>query len=343
MRNRRRRMVNTYKNIFFVVTSFFLLFVTDWVQAQTEITGFFDVTHTYRLMEKQTDGFNINQFEVDISRAYKDHLTFGAAVAYNSAYSNFDLTMAYLHYNIFKDEVKHPRRTEEDEHAGVVIGKFDVPIGLDYLSYASPDRPVVSQPLIIEKTIAGWNDVGFNLHLNKKYFRFNFSTVNGFNEGVNFVGDLVFKVTSGFQLGMFHTSDFNKKIKRKSWMNGLNIFTEQGMFELKSEFIWSSGIYGGEQDTLNENHYHNGFYLQLVSDLSNSSIALPLFFTLRYSVWRDENTNSPVLLPEKITRYVTGVGYDLNDYVSLRLEYLMEKPDKEQRFDRLTGQLVVGF
>ena len=314
-----------------------------WLPAQTELTGFFDIIHTYQLSEGQTSGFKINQFEIDISKAYKGNLSFGAAISYNNTCGNIELSMVYLHYNLLSKEVKHPRRTEEDEHAGIVIGKFDVPIGLDYLSYASPDRPVVSQPLIIEKTIAGWNDVGINLHLNKKYYRVNFSTVNGFNNGMNFVGDLVFKITPDFRLGVFHTSDFNNRIERKSWISGSYLFAQWGLWELKSEFIWASGIYGGEQDTLNAAHYHDGFYVQLVSDLSKINMTLPLFFTLRYSLWQDENADSPVPLPEKIDRYVFGVGYHMNDYSSIRLEYFMENPEGVKRFDRLTAQLVVMF
>lgn len=334
-------MIYSKKYPFFF--AFILLIFSGHSQAQTEITGFFDITHTYQIMDKQTTGFKINQFEIDISRAYKDHLTFGAAVAYDNELHTFDLSMAYLHYNLFKDEVKHPRRTEEDEHAGILIGKFDVPIGLDYLSFASPDRPVVSQPLIIEQTIAGWNDVGLNLHLNKKYFRVNFSAVNGFNNGVNVVGDLVLKIIPGIKLGLFHTSDFNKKIIRKSWINGAYLLAEKGIFELKSEYLWAHGIYGGEQDTSKTHHSHDGFYVQLVSDISKVEGKLPLFFTLRYSLWQDENGNSSVSLPQKIERYVLGVGYQLYQYSSFRLEYLLEDPQGSKRFDRLTAQLVVGF
>ncbi len=160
---------------------------------------------------------------------------------------------------------------------------------------------------------------------------------------MNFVGDLVFKITPAFRLGLFHTSDFNNSIKRKSWISGSYLFAEWGMWELKSEFIWASGIYGGEQDTLNNDHSHAGFYVQLVSDLSKNNITLPLFFTLRYSLWQDKNTDGFISFPEKIDRYVVGIGYHLNDHNSLRLEYLMENPQGARRFDRLTAQLVVMF
>jgi len=331
------------KPILVVLASFLLVFGAGRASAQTEITGFFDIIHTYQLSKGQTDGFKINQSEIDISKAYKDNLSFGAAIAYNNNSGNLELSMVYLHYNLLSKEVKHPRRSEEDEHAGIVIGKFDVPIGLDYLSFASPDRPVVSQPLIIEQTIAGWNDVGVNLHLNKKHYRVNFSAVNGFNNGVNFVGDLVAKVFPEFRIGLFHTSDFDKKLERQSWISGAYILAEWRIWELKSEYLWANGIYGGEQDTLSSNHWHHGFYIQLLSDLGNSSFQMPFFFTVRYSLWQDENENAPVLLPESIHRYVLGVGYHLNDYSSVRLEYLMESPRGEKRFDRLTAQLVVGF
>gem|GEM_PF-1437629 len=332
-----------WKPVLVLWTSLLLAFTAGRGVAQTEITGFFDIIHTYQLAQGQTDGFKINQFEIDISKAYKGNLSFGAAIAYNNLHGNIGLSMVYLHYNLLSKEIKHPRRSEEQEHAGIVIGKFDVPIGLDYLSFASPDRPVVSQPLIIEQTIAGWNDVGVNLHLNKKYYRINFSTVNGFNNGVNLVGDLVFKITSDFRLGTFHTSDFNKRIERKSWISGVYLFAEWKIWEWKAEFIRANGIYGGEQDTLNENHRHDGFYVQIVADLNKRNRPSPLFFTLRYSLWQDENVNSPLPLPRKIDRYVLGIGYRLNDYSSLRLEYLMENPQGEKRFDRLTAQLVAAF
>ncbi len=326
-----------------ILSTFLLIWETGQVLAQTEITGFFDIIHTYQIKQRQTDGFQINQFEIDISKAYKGNLSFGAAIAYNNMCGNVELSMVYLHYNLLSKGVKHPRRSEEEEHAGIVIGKFDVPIGLDYLSYASPDRPVVSQPLIIEQTIAGWNDVGINLHLNKKYYRINFSTVNGFNKGLNFVGDLVFKITPDIRMGLFHTSDFNNKIQRQSWISGSYLFAEWKMWELKSEFIWANGIYGGEQDTVNSNHNHDGFYVQLVTDFSKINMPVPIFFTIRYSLWQDENKNSPVPIPENIDRTVLGIGYYINDHCSIRLEYFSENPKGVKRFDRLTAQLVVGF
>ena len=334
----------SFRLIFFLAFNTLLYFPrANRLAAQTELTGFFDIIHSYQFARGKTDGFSINQFEIDISRAYKGNLSFGAAIAYNNTCENIDLSMVYLHYNLLSKEVKHPRRSEEEEHAGIVIGKFDVPIGLDYLSFASPDRPVISQPLIIEQTIAGWNDVGLNLHLNKRYYRINLSLVNGFNSGLNFVGDFVLKLTPDLSLGLFHTSDFDKRINRKSWISGGYLMADYFLWELKSEFIWANGIYGGEQDTLNTNHTHNGFYVQLVTELNKLNVHLPWFFTLRYSLWMDDNIASPVPLPEKIRRYVLGLGYRVNEYSSLRLEYLLEEPQGAKRFDRLTAQLVVGF
>ncbi len=335
-------MINLKQHLF-IFPVFFLLIFNGYSQEQTELTGFFDIINNYQPSLGEINGFKINQFEIDISKGFTDEFSFGSAIAYNNENGNIELSMVFLHYNLLTKEIKHPRRTEEDEHAGIVIGKFDVPIGLDYLSFASPDRPVVSQPLIIEKTIGGWNDVGVNLHLNRKYFRFNFSAVNGFNKGVNFAGDLVFKMIPGIKLGLFHTSDFNAKMIRKSWINGAYLMAEKGVFELKSEFIRANGIYGGEADTLNDDHLHDGFYVQLLTDLSKERVSWPIFFTLRYSEWFDENKNSPVFLADKIERYVAGIGWHINTYSSLRLEYQNENPRGAKRFDRLTAQMVVEF
>ena len=322
----------------------FLLLCSIGLFAQTEMSGFFDIIYSNMPTRKETGGFDINQFEIDISKAYKGHLSFGSAIAYDSSSGgSIKLNMVYLHYNFIHPSVKHPRRVEEDEHVGIVIGKFDVPIGLDYLSYASPDRPVVTQPLIIEYTIAGWNDIGTNLHINKKRFRLNVSVVNGFNKGINFVGDFVYKFTPRFKIGVFHTSDFNRKFIQKSRLSGAYVFAEWSVCELKSEFIWANGIYGGEQDTMGQSHHHDGFYVQIVSYLDRLKKPLPWFFTVRYSLWQDENSNSPIPMPEKIDRYVFGIGYQLKTYSSFRLEYLVENPKGEKYLDRLTAQLVVSF
>lgn len=46
-------------------------------------------------------------------------------------------------------------------------GQIDVPIGLAYEQYAASDRPMVSEPLVVEGTHAAWNAYGAQLALTK--------------------------------------------------------------------------------------------------------------------------------------------------------------------------------
>jgi len=258
------KLMNKIIKFFFLII---LICFTKETNAQIELTGFFDVIHGYDFDEKKNSGYQINQFEVDISNSFKGHVSLGAAIEYNNQNENMELAMAYLHYNMVEGETKHPRHGERLNHTGIIVEKFDIPFGLDYLSFASPDRPFVSQPLIVEKTIGGWNDIGLDIHYVKSNFKIEFWTVNGFSDGINIGGNVRYFILQSFQIGLSHATDFDVNLKRKNSLNSLNLVFDLESIEIKSEYFWTDGLYEGAPDTMCANKVKEGFYLKWLTDL----------------------------------------------------------------------------
>lgn len=319
-----------------------LLVIFNNSPAQTEISGFFDVYNSFEFQQKKYSGFQINQFEIDISHVYKGHLSLGTAIAYNGEQNNLELSMAYLHYNFIKGEAMHPHREEQTAHSGIVVGKFDVSFGLDHLSYASPDRPVISQPVVIEKTIGVWNDSGLNFHVKRNNFYIDFCAVNGFNKGLSLGGSIQKNFFNLLQLGFSHASDFASIKKRNSWINGFDLMAETKNWEVKSEYIWTKGLLDGAQDTLLAGGINSGFYVQVLTQLQDF-LRLPFFITVRYGFWNSNNDYDNNGEKDGWERYTFGSGYQFNNHCSARMEIRRDRVQENRTKCTASAQLVVAF
>ena len=253
--------------------------------------------------------------------------------------NKIELAMVYVHYNFFKESARlHPHRKESSPHFGLLIGKFDVPFGLDYLSLAAPDRPIVSQPLIVEKSIGKWDDLGMNIHLVRSGYSIEFSVVNGFAEGVNLVGQVSQRIFKVVQIGLAHARDMHSFTETNNYISGVNLSAEIGSWQLKSEYLWIKGLHEGEQDTSAVKIKSEGFYAQLLGRLEKQ-IGLPLFLTFRYG----EGSASAHINRFDLKRVSLGVGYDLSAHYSVRVEYRSEKGKNQKRDNLLTFQFVVNY
>ncbi len=338
---KQRRKIISLKSgfIIFVV----ILFAqNDFVIAQPELTGFFDVINTQNFTENKYSQFQINQFELDISYAHQSRFSLGTAIAYNSETQNMELAMAYAHYNFINEEGIHPRREETTNHAGIIVGKFDMHFGLDYLSFASPDRPIVSQPLVYEKTIGGWSDTGVDFHMLHNNFSFHVWVVNGFYKGISLGGNLRYSFLPFLSVGVSQSTDFVKIDETKSSLTGIDILIETDIVEIKSEYLWVKGVYAGEQDTLGTEEIHGGFYVQVLTQL-NELISLPMFFTLRYGQWNSKEDRDFNGIIDSENRFTVGLGYQFHENVSARLELLTNKIENQEPYRKGTLQLVVAF
>lgn len=319
-----------------------LLTLNSSIIAQAELTGFFDVINTQKFTESDYSQFQINQFELDISYAHQSRFSLGTAIAYNNETQNMELAMAYAHYNFINKEGIHPRREETINHVGIIIGKFDINFGLDYLSFASPDRPIVSAPLVYEKTIDGWNDTGVDFHMLHNDFSFHVWAVNGFYEGISLGGNLRYSFLPFLSAGVSQSTDFVKIDETKSSLTGIDLLIETDIIEIKSEYLWAKGIYAGEQDTVGAEEMHGGFYVQALTQLEEF-ISLPIFFTLRYGQWNSKVDRDFNGVDDYENRFTVGLGYQFHENVSARLELLTNKIEDQERCRKGTLQLVVAF
>lgn len=319
-----------------------LLLVSSQTYGQVEFSGFFDVTNSYDITNSRTNGFQMNQFEIDISHSFNDDLSIGGAVAYNNETGNMELSVANIHYNLWGSEDYHPRETEAVGHIAINIGQNDIPFGLDYLLLASPDRTVLSQPIIVEKTIGGWNNVGINLHGIINIFSFDINLVNGFNDGINLGGKITISPFDGLCLGMSHASDFATMNDRNNWVTGADVLWGNDILEIKSEYLWATGLMDGEQDALGVDESSDGFYVKGIIQ-AEKFIDLPFFVTLRYGQWNLDGDRNFNTVDDTQDRFSFGVGYQIMESFSLRSEFLYDKFDNDETDQSIALQVVVTF
>ncbi len=311
------------------------------VKAQIDISGFFDVAGVANFPDSKQSRFLINQFELDFSYKHKSHFSVGSALAYNNETGNIELPMAFIHYSFDEGPGKHPRRVETYDHSALLIGKFDMPFGLDYLSYASIDRPTFTQPLVIEKTIAGWNDIGIDFHLFTGKFKFDVWTVNGFREGVGVGGNVRYQFFPFLEVGFSHSSDVNNFKKVNDWLSGVDFKIDTKVFHVKSEFLWMKGVYEGVVDTVLNNEMHHGGYFQLLTEFEEWT-SLPVFLTLRFGSWKYSGASDNDI-DETQRRYTATVGYGLHENLSIRLEVSANTYSRSETETNGVVQIVVGF
>lgn len=331
------------KNIFIGSLLFIIQFIfVPPLVAQPELTGFFDVINMQNFTENGYNQFQINQFELDISYAHQSRFSLGTAIAYNNKTQDMELAMAYAHYNFINEEGIHPRREETINHTGIIIGKFDMHFGLDFMSFASPDRPIVSQPLVYEKTIGGWNDIGVDFHILHNNLSFHIWAVNGFYKGISLGGNFRYSFLPFFSAGVSHSTDLEKIDETKASITGVDILVDTEIIEIKSEYLFAKGVCDGEQDTLRTDEIHTGFYVQALTQLENF-ISLPIFFTLRYGQWNSKEDRDSNGIIDSENRFTVGLGYQFHKNVSARLELLTNKSENHKRCKKGTLQLVVAF
>ena len=336
-----KKKVFRHKYLSFFIAIIVQIFFSTIIIAQTEISGFFDAVGISNFNNTKESQFLINQFELDFSYLHQSHFSVGSAVAYNNESGNMELAMAFIHYSFDDGPVKHPRRVETYDHSALQIGKFDMPFGLDYLSYASIDRPTISQPLVIEKTIAGWNDIGVDYHLFKNNLKFDVWVVNGFNTGVGIGGNIRYKFFPFLEVGLSHSTDIDNFKSVNDWLSGVDIKIDTETFEIKSEFLWMKGVYEGAVDTVLNNEMHHGGYFQILTHL-NKFIKLPISLTLRYGNWEcAENSNDEI--DDAQQRYTAALSYLLDNNLTARFE--LSKNDYSIASSETFGilQVVVGF
>lgn len=283
---------------------------------QVEFTGFTDILYV------QDQGFGYGQFEVDLAVPLAEGVTVDAALAFDGTYVG--MGAGFITFETFGSY-------------GLMVGQFDVPLGIDYLAIPSPDRKLVTPPLLNEKTINAWNDVGLNLTGEAEKFNLNLFAVNGFCGEMAFGGRFGFKALEALEVGASYAND-----NSDATFMGVDLLGTFGFLETKLEYQMSDGFFEGDNDPLTEDRGHSGFYVQLCSELEDM-LGLPVFGVARFGSWSADGDHDASGEADSASRITLGAGYRLADGVEFRIEYLSDTVDEGDSESALTLQAVVGF
>ncbi|MEE9553963.1 MAG: hypothetical protein V3W18_06655 [candidate division Zixibacteria bacterium] len=321
-----------------------------------EITGFGDLFTAFYKGDETNNDFEIGQVEVDLETNIDEKIIIGAAIAYDAESETFGLGAFTVDIHLFDIDAGHFRPINGIDHSGVIIGQFDIPIGIDWYVYPSIDRKLVSAPLAATMTHDGWNDYGIQGYVDTRYFNAVVYGVNGFGYqtaydsigtflGYNewgydpedptldiqdsemkfsFGGRIGVKPHELVEIGGSYGGFANQEDKLDMALTGFDIQFHYENFALKGEYISHKIGIADDNEQINSGYYGQGTY-----DFSN------YFVVARYGEF------DPYLEGvDNLTRFSAGIGWRLLEGCETRLEY---QKNSEENTDVTYLQLVVGF
>ncbi len=127
-----------------------------------ELTAFGDIY--YSRQNPGSDDFHIGSLEVDIALKLVPYVSAFGAIAYDPQAESMTLASFVVDSGLWGKDEHAFFKSSVIESSGVILGKFDVPFGVAYLQYGSPDNRLVTQPAPVVATHNGWNDLGVQVY-----------------------------------------------------------------------------------------------------------------------------------------------------------------------------------
>ncbi len=308
--------------------------------SEPDITGFFDVTGTYRDSQDDKADFGLGQAEIDIDSDLSPTAAVAVAIAYNSQDGVFELGCAEIGINLCADENGFFSSVD------VTAGQFDVPFGIDYNWYPSVDRKLVTPPLAVDLTHGGWNDMGLRVNVTSSDVNLVVFGVNGFESSFEVIDDarsLATGLAVGEEINTTPAGAFGGRVGLTpapnfevggSFAVGVNEFGDSEMvlaggdmqwsirqLDLKGEYVFHSLNRSLVEET------NQGYYGQATCNFARS------FLVGRYGSFRPQGI-------DWYYRYSLGAGYAVSNGVELRFESaICENSDENTNI----LQLVAGF
>ncbi|MDA3792106.1 MAG: porin [Elusimicrobia bacterium] len=295
---------------------------------EPEISGFVDVLCQGR--QGEDTSFGMGAFEIDFAHEFSEKICFEGAVVIEEGAAGLGQTLVDI-------------KLSEEEKLGVQAGLIDIPFGIDYQVFATPDRKLVSPPLVTELIMdGGWGDTGVNLYGSLSPLNYNIYIVNGMGEDtgdpVNQDADNNNVKTIGSRIGISPEEGIEVGVSyaRGPYLDGnteevlsrigCDVQFGLGRIKVKGEYII------GEEDipTAAANK-QSGYYLQLLGEATEK-----VYSVVRYGSWEPKGGDGT-------TKLTLGLGYELEENVSLRVEYQMndEKPEVDDNI--VSSRIVISF
>jgi hypothetical protein len=318
-----------------------------------DVSGHLDVRAVEGNVAVGNNDFQIGQFVLDLSSEVSQNITAAMEVAYASEARDVVLDEAYVEWR-FTDR-QRPRRHDPIGmlQTGLLVGQFDVPFGLDWRSYRSIDRHLVSVPMVIANIHRGWNDVGVQFFGKTTWANWALYAVNGFGtspalrlgetsyslpplaaaDGVagasssELVPDEAFGARAGLffdeniEFGTSFAAGYGDGSDQQSRMFAFDATATFADFALKGEFI------SRRQDMPTGRENDLGYYISGLYQWGRQ------FGVLRGDAYRPDD--GP-------TNFATsaGAGYIVNDNAQLRVEYRLAEGKSN---DTIILQTAIAF
>lgn len=329
----------------FVVCFLILLVDTAQVFAELEISGFVDFL--YQDEEEEYASFGMGAFEIDFAHELSPKACFEGAVVVEG--DEVGLGQTLVDFKLL------------DEKLCLQAGLLDIPFGIDYQVFATPDRKLVSPPLVTELMMdGGWGDVGINLYSSLPLMSYDLYVVNGMGEDggnpVSQLSDNNNAKTIGGRIGIsplrcppavrragiYLRHDTKEDVEmglsyaQGSYLDdntrdditrmGVDIQAVYKIFKLRAEYIA-----GKEEIPEAKANKHNGYYAQLLGNVTKK-----LYGVARYGRWKPEGG-------DEVTRLTIALGYDFIENTSIRIEFQTNKERPEEDNNLAFTQVVIGF
>lgn len=128
----------------------------DALLGRVRIGGFADIYNERSAQSRLAGQYRVGQVEVGLSADLSSRVGIEAAVARDGSAPALAVLVADFRL-VDSGDVQSALGVES---LNVLVGRFDVPFGIDWHVYPSIDRLLVSGPLVVDGTHGGWNDLG---------------------------------------------------------------------------------------------------------------------------------------------------------------------------------------
>lgn len=302
----------------------------------TEISGFADVQWNFDKPEGDAP-ITWGQAEVDLSSSISSWMNVETALAYDPEGDSFGLGALVFELRLWGDSEGHRHTSGVFSNAGLMIGQFDVPFGIDWLFYPSIDRPMVRSPLSTDNIHGGWNDTGCAFFAETKTINAIIYGVNGdgltslvpdetMNEETDGAcgGRIGVAITEGLEIGASYATKFNDHGDESQRMLGCDCQYHVSHVSMKGEFM-DQKVGLETPDTWE----HKAYYGQALFNLPKN------YFGVRYGAWSPDNSGGA---DQERIGYI--LGWIVDAAYQLRLEFEDGLGDMD---DEVIFQSVVGF
>ena len=296
-----------------------------------EISGFGDF-RVYLNENASDQRFTIGAAEMALAYQLNERASSQMSIAY--ANSAFGIGSFTLDYQLAAGD----RSSTPIKSLNVKAGQFDIPVGIDWQRYASPDRNLISTPRMVSNLHGAWNDLGVAFDLATDNFKLAAFAANGFCfEGTSSDGAELHtenRLATGGRFGIAPVAVvevgasvaqvFGKSGSADINLVGFDIRADLNQSTLRAEIMREQLDGAGHSSCDN-----SGYYVEFSQQIGQWVLALQ-----REQLWSDE------LAESDYSGMLLGIGRQLGERITARWETRYDFTVKQFYG---TGQLVMQF